>query len=112
MIASAPTAIESHSESENPVGSAMLGSPVGTSPTITTPWSARLNAETARIPRITTMKARGSRGALKRIRSNRQTATVPTTRVAALVSPTSCSTPTSTSQYDPSSFGIPRILGS
>ena len=112
MIASAPTAIESHSDSENPVGSAMLGSPVGTSPTITTPWSARSNAETARIPRITTMKARGRCGALKRITSNRPTATMPTTSVAALVWSMSFTTPTSTSQYDPSAFGIPRILGS
>ena len=112
MIASAPTAIESHSETEKPVGSARLGSPVGTFPTTSTPCVVRSSHETARIPKITTMNARGSFGAVKRIRSSRPTAAAPTASVAELVRSRSFTTPTSTSQYEPSAFGIPRIFGS
>ena len=57
------------------------------------------------------MNERGSFGALKRIRSSRPTATAPTASVAALVRSRSFTTPTSTSQYEPSVFGYPEDLG-
>src|SRR5437588_484791 len=75
MMAKAPTVIESHRSIEKPVGSPMLGSPVGTLPTSSTSCAVRSSAEAARIPRITTMNARGTFGALKRISSSRPTAT-------------------------------------
>jgi hypothetical protein len=107
-----PPAAGAKSRQPLKLGMSKPGSPAGTDPTTSTPWSARLSADTATMPSATATSGAGTRGEPRPTTRSSAIVAAPTANVVQLMSSSPLRMSPTFSKNPLPPTGMPRIFPS